>query len=110
MQGHPLLAGALVLRQRRVRASLLVEAKPTVQREERASLVDTFWPRVEEANNLVSGHGRISRSNIIVANKLFARAGKGTVVGKLTEQTSKSEIDVLYTRDTVRSQRKVPVL
>lgn len=107
VQGHPLLAGALVVGQGRARTSLLVEAKPTVQGEERASLIDTIWPRVEEANNVVPGHGRLSRSNIIVANKPFTRAGKGTVVRKLTEQTFKSEIDMLYTTGTVTSQRIV---
>lgn len=110
MQGHPLLAGALVVGQGRVRGSLLVEAKPTVQGEERASLADTIWPRVEEANSLVPGHGRISRSYMIVADKPFTRAGKGTVVRKLTEQTFKSEIDALYATGTEISQRKVPVL
>ena len=110
VQGHPLLLGALVVGQGRVRASLLVEAKPIVQGEERASLVDTIWPSVEEANNLIPGHGRISRSNIIVADKPFTRAGKGTVVRKLTEQTFKSEIDALYTTGALENQRKAPVL
>ena len=110
VQGHPLLSGALVIGQGRVCASLLVEAKPTVQGEERASLVDTIWPRVEEANNLIPGHGRISRSNIIIADKPFTRAGKGSVVRKLTEQSFKSVIDALYTTGTLANQRKVPVL
>jgi thioester reductase-like protein len=110
VQGHPLLAGALVVGQGRVRASLLVEPKPTVQGEERASLIDAIWPRVEEANHLVPGHGRISRSNIIVAEKPFTRAGKGTVVRKLTEQTFKPDIEALYVNGIVTNQRKEPVL
>lgn len=110
MQGHPLLAGALVVGQGRVHASLLIEAKQPVQGDERTSLVDRIWPFVEEANNLVPGHRRISRSNIIIADRPFTRAGKGTIIRKLTERTFKPEIDALYARGTVISQSKMPVL
>ena len=77
MQEHPLLAGALVIGQGRVGASLLIEAKQPVQGDERTFLVDRIWPFVEEANSLVPGHGRISRSNIVIADRPFTRAGKG---------------------------------
>jgi thioester reductase-like protein len=96
VQSHPMLAGALVVGQGRVRASLLVEPKPTVQGDQREFLVAEIWPCVEEANSLLPGHGRILQSNIIIGNKPFTRAGKGTVVRKLTEQTFKLEIDALY--------------
>lgn len=110
IQGHPLLSGALVIGQGRVKASLLVEAKTSVESRERESLVDTIWPQVEEANSLVPGHGRISRSNVILVDKPFTRAGKGTVVRKLTEQTFKEEIDALYVDGTVSSHKNLPIL
>lgn len=110
LQGHPHVAGALVVGQGSFRASLLVEPEPTVDNEDRVSFVDKIWPRVEEANNLVPGHGRISRSNIIIANKPFTRAGKGTIVRKLTERTFESEIASLYSSDKFAMQRVVPRL
>lgn len=110
IQGLPLLAGALVIGNRRVRASLLLEPKPHVQGDERMSLIETIWPRVEEANALVPGHGRILMSNIIIADKPFSRAGKGTIVRKLTEKTFEKEIDALYSQTKLPISTKIPTL
>ncbi|PQE12515.1 nrps-like enzyme protein [Rutstroemia sp. NJR-2017a BBW] len=110
VQGHPLLAGALVVGMGRVRASLLLEPKPHVQGDERKSLIETVWPRIEEANKLVPGHGRILQSNIIIADKPFLRAGKGTIVRKLTEQSFKEEIDALYSQTKLHVPAKLPTL
>ncbi|KAI9645908.1 hypothetical protein NHQ30_005345 [Ciborinia camelliae] len=110
IQGHPLLAGALVIGNGKIRASLLLEPKPHVQGDEKGSLIKTLWPRIEEANTLVPGHGRILISNIIVADKPFSRAGKGTIVRKLTEQTFKEEIDSLYSQTKLLYSDKIPTL
>lgn len=110
IQGHPLLAGALVVGQGRVRASLLVEPKPSVQGEARGSLIGEIGSKVEEANGLVPGHGRILRSNIIIANKPFTRAGKETIVRKLTEKDFENEINALYIPGKISTVRKAPAL
>jgi thioester reductase-like protein len=110
VQGHPSLAGALVVGQGRVRASLLVEPRSSVQGEARRSLISEIWPRVEEANGLVPGHGRILRSNITIVNRPFTRAGKGTVVRKLTEKDFDNEINALYTSGEATMVPKYPAL
>jgi acyl-CoA synthetase (AMP-forming)/AMP-acid ligase II len=112
MQGHPLIAGALVIGKERVRASLLLEPKQHVQDDERQALIKTVWPRVEEANKLVPGHGRILQSNIIIASadKPFSRAGKGTIVRKLTEQNFKEEIETLYSQTKLQLLANLPPL
>lgn len=91
VQGHPSLAGALVIGLGRVRPVLLLEPKDDT------FTLDDVWSRVEEANKLVPAHGRIlAREDVLVVDRPFTRAGKGTVVRKLTEKTFKSEIDALY--------------
>ncbi|KAL1598059.1 putative secondary metabolism biosynthetic enzyme [Paraconiothyrium brasiliense] len=102
-QGHPALAGALIIGQGRSRASLLVEPKAGLSTVERTELVDAIWPRVDDANRLLPAQGRILRGNVIVSqlDKPFTRAGKGTIVRKLTEDLYKSVIDELYANETV---------
>ena len=104
IQGHPLLAGALVHGLGRKQAALIVEPKVDVQ--ERDSVTEQIWPHVEKANLHVPGQGRIVRSKILVASadKPFTRAGKGTVVRKLTEKSYSKEIDHLYLADNNKSQ------
>ena len=96
IQAHPLLADALVVGSGRSQAVLLVEPKaPT---SDPLSLVQSIWSSVEQANALVPAQGRILRFRIQVADvqKPFIRAGKGTVVRRLTKQSYQSEIDKLY--------------
>ncbi|KAF2256018.1 acetyl-CoA synthetase-like protein [Trematosphaeria pertusa] len=113
IQGHPALAGALVIGQGRSRATLLIEPKPDVADEKRNGLSESIWPLVEDANRLVPAQGRILRGNIIVAklNKPFSRAGKGTIVRKLTEQLYNLEIEELYaTTSAAPPQQELPRL
>ena len=112
IQGNPLLAGAVIVGQGRLRAALLVEPKSDAHVHDLASLIEMIWPVVEEANLLAPGQGRILQSMIILAStdKPFTRAGKGMVVRKLTEQSYKSELDDLYSVDSGRTQRTVPIL
>lgn len=99
VQGHPSLAGALVVGLGRVRPVLLLERKDDMVS------VEDVWSKVEEANTLVPGHGRIlAREDVLVVDRPFTRAGKGTVVRKLTEKAFEGEIDALYKRDRVDVQ------
>jgi thioester reductase-like protein len=111
-QGHPILAGALVIGQGRSQAMLLVEPKADVSVEERTGLVDKIWSRVEEANRLIPAQGRILRGSVLVSkpDKPFARAGKGTVIRKLTENLYKSEVDDLYANGSFATSQELPQL
>lgn len=110
LQAHPLLSGALVVGRRRATAALIVEPKPETSADSRAALLDMIWPAIEEANMLVPTHGRITRSNVIVANKPFIRAAKGSVIRKLTENAFEADIAALYTRGKIGNGRFVPKL
>ena len=101
IQGHPMLAGALVIGQGKHQAVLLVE--PKAYPIDKESLFNEIWPKVEQANAVSPAQGRILRSNMLVANpdKPFTRVGKGTVVRKMTEKQYSSEIEALYSREAV---------
>ena len=112
MQAHPALSGTMVVGQGRSRATLLLEPKPEISAEDRNSLVNAIWPHLEEANRLLPAQGRILHGNIIVAkpDKPFARAGKGTIVRKLTERLYESEIEAVYMQDSTKTSVQVPRL
>ncbi|PSN65724.1 acetyl-CoA synthetase-like protein [Corynespora cassiicola Philippines] len=109
IQNHEMLSGALVVGMGRVQASLLVEAKPQFSD---GPVIDAIWPAVDRANRLIPAQGHIMRNRILVASELkpFVRAGKGTVVRRLTEQRYQTEIDVLYSRVSDTSDRSLPIL
>ncbi|KAF1956304.1 acetyl-CoA synthetase-like protein [Byssothecium circinans] len=108
--GNPRLMGALVTGMGRASAALLVEPKPNDTPLSVEELVEAIWPYVEEGNTLVPAQGRILRGNVIVSKpeRPFIRAGKGTVVRKLTEALYKEEIDMLYTTEPAATQTKNP--
>lgn len=110
LHGHSLIAGALVVGQGQVQAALLLEPKQDTISSK--SLIREIWPFVEQANCLVPGHGQITRSNIIIASpgKPFQRAGKGTIVRRLTEQSYSIEIERLYELSNQASHEKIPKL
>ena len=99
LQGSPIISGALITGQNRFQPALLLELK-NIEHTNDSELVDEVWPVVKSANMNVPGHGRIMRSMILLAkeDKPFIRAGKGTVVRKLTENAYADEIGELYSR------------
>ena len=110
VQGDPRVSGALVIGQGRFQAALLIEAKSGVP--DIATLKSGIWPLVEKGNSKLPSQGRISRSQILIAdsNKPFQRAGKGTVVRKLTEKDFAAEIDELYNANGRGTQSIGPIL
>ena len=110
VSGQPLVAGALVTGHGdRHQAALMIEPAKPIQDE--MSFIKSIWPIVERGNLLLPSHGRIIRSNILVANpdKPFVRTPKGTIVRKLTEKAYEAEIEALYSKST-NNQGKVPKL
>jgi len=96
-QGLSTISGALVTGQTRFQPALLVEMSKSNDEAE-SEIIDQIWPAVELANCSMPGHGRVVRSMILLAKagKPFVRAGKGTVVRRLTENAYADEIDALY--------------
>ncbi|KAL8720788.1 MAG: hypothetical protein Q9181_007848 [Wetmoreana brouardii] len=97
LQGLLTVSGALVIGQGRSQPALLIERNPRGPKETK-SLLDALWPSIETANALMPAQGRITRTMILLADadKPFVRAGKGTVVRKLTEAAYAEEITDLY--------------
>ena len=110
VQGHPVIMGALVVGQGRFQAALLVEPQSEIL--DRTTLAEVIWPVVERANRLVPSHGQITQSKIAVASidKPFQRAGKGTVIRRLTERDYAAEIAALYESDGAIQQKATPIL
>ena len=96
LSGHPSLSGTIVCGQGRFQAAQLLEPKEAVT--DAASFIDALWPSIEEANGLVPGQGRITRSKILIASgdKPFQRAPKGTVARSLTLKAYEREINARY--------------
>ncbi|KAF4627477.1 hypothetical protein G7Y89_g10678 [Cudoniella acicularis] len=97
--GNKSLSGVLVVGQGRLQASLLLEPIPG-NAHDSAKFIEDLLPLVGRANAQAPAQGRISRSKIlVVAPGAFIRAGKGTVIRKLSEKKLQAEIDKLYLSD-----------
>ena len=104
--GHPLLSGAVITGQGRFQAALLIESRnASIQAD---SLIDEVWSTVERANSQAPGHARIIKTMVIVAHpdKPFERAGKGTVIRKMTAEKYALEIEALYAIDSLGNERE----
>ena len=99
LQGLPHVSGAIIAGQNRFQPALLLEMSPFIDRSEE-ELIHDLWPSIKAANALLPRYGHIVHSLILIAkaDKPFVRAGKGTVVRRLTEALYADEIENLYTR------------
>ena len=97
LQGLPNISGALVIGQNRFQPALIVEMNADCHAHG-DGFIEEIWPVVESANVKMPGYGRIARSMILLAqpDKPLVRAGKGTVVRKLSENAYTKEIEDLY--------------
>ncbi|EED20986.1 NRPS-like enzyme, putative [Talaromyces stipitatus ATCC 10500] len=104
VQAIPGVAGALVAGESQARVALLVELQPDHNLGPNPE--DTLWPSIRHLNSDIAGPGRVSRSMIFIAkdDKPFIRAGKGTVVRKLTLEAYQEELNNLF-----RGSPKQPV-
>lgn len=96
---HSELGGALVVGAQRFQAALLIE--PTVLNgplttAEQAALIERVWPTVQEANSFVPAHAKIEKSLILVVDRPFIRAGKGTIQRAASVQQYHEQIETLY--------------
>ncbi len=98
---NPLIKSAIMVGDRKEQSALLLElrevANPRTD-EDRERLMNNIWPTIVEANALAPSVAQITKSHIIfaTAEKPFVRAGKDTVVRRLTIDLYREEIDQLY--------------
>jgi thioester reductase-like protein len=99
--GHPLLTGALIIGNGYPQACLILEPKDYTDTQDPNALIEEVWPVIERANEEVPGHGKITRSMVLVASKdkPFERSPKGTVVRSLSGAKYEQEVAHLHTQD-----------
>ena len=97
ISGHPLVSGAVIVGQGRFQPAMIVEPKEGSEIP-KSSFVEAIWPTIEQANAQAPGHARVTRSMLTVTdtNKRFERAGKGTVMRKMTAEKFAAEVEALY--------------
>ncbi|KAJ5098005.1 hypothetical protein N7532_005006 [Penicillium argentinense] len=105
IEGHPLVARAVVVGLGRFQTALLIEPnwnqwdsiKPG------SNLIELVWPTVQEANRISPAHGHVMKSKITLAtkNKPFATTPKGSTQRRIVTESYKVEIDQLFTLDDV---------
>ncbi|KAE8449384.1 hypothetical protein EG329_008285 [Mollisiaceae sp. DMI_Dod_QoI] len=95
LQSHPLLQGAMVFGEGRMRCGILLEPKQGIEKER---LLRKVWGDVEKANEGVPEHARVERELVVVAveEKPFVRAAKGTIVRAATARLYEKEIEEVY--------------
>lgn len=98
--GHQLLSGAVIVGLARFQPALLVEPRDGVDIPTE-TVIEEIWPTVEQANAQAPGHARVIRSMIAVVYgfKRFERAGKETVIRKMTAERFAPELEALYSGD-----------
>lgn len=103
---HPFLSGSLVFGAGQRECGLLVEQKADLGGTVRGrkELLEEVWLSVEMANWALPEHARIGEKMILVTSieKPFLRAGKGTVIRRLTCDLYAEEIGGLYMKHDVR--------
>ena len=99
ISAHPDVKSVLIFGQGRFQPGLLVEATMhLVTNSDRASLKESIWQIIAQANNDCEAHGRLSKDIILFTDpsRPFLRAGKGTVQRRLTLDIFDQEIEQLY--------------
>ena len=100
LQSLPDVSGALITGTGHLQPALILELRKSVTVVNEAEVTESLWAAIESANAVMPAHGRVVRSLVLIApvEKPFVRAGKGTVVRKLTEDLYSQEIRDLYAR------------
>lgn len=103
VEGHQDVKGAIVIGQGRFQAALILELNRPVDSE---AFIEEIWPRVEKANEMVAAHGRVWKSKIAFAKegKAFARAPKGSMIRRKTNDIFADEIEALYSNEGFADQ------
>lgn len=96
IQAIPGVSGALIAGDGQPRVALLIELQS--DHNLGPDPEDALWPSIQRLNANTAGPGRVSRSMIMITkkDKPFVRAGKGTIVRKLTLQAYEEELNKLF--------------
>ncbi|KAB8237367.1 uncharacterized protein BDW43DRAFT_297701 [Aspergillus alliaceus] len=111
IEGHALVARAVVVGNGRFQPALLVEPNWNQWGESSPAgdLIAHIWSTVQEANRINPAHGRIMENKIGLASKIktFQTTPKGSTQRRLVTRDYEKEIEAIYTYqddDTIRYQ------
>lgn len=103
LRDHLSVNEALIVGQGKFSAAAIIELRPDVAQimknaEDRASFIESLWPYAVAANEKSPAHTQLAKERIMIAavDKLFLRAGKGTVQRGATVKNFEHEIEELY--------------
>ncbi|KAJ5992946.1 acetyl-CoA synthetase-like protein [Penicillium sp. IBT 35674x] len=98
IEGHHLVAKAIVVGQSRFQAGLLVEPYTGIPEMDTKTFIQEIWPTVQAANQTIAAHGRVMKSRIGIAprGKTFERTPKGSVKRRSVLQNFEKEINEIY--------------
>ncbi|KAL1969482.1 hypothetical protein VTN77DRAFT_8920 [Rasamsonia byssochlamydoides] len=100
IEGHPLVAHAVIAGQGHFQSSLLVEPNWNEWSEDKpaSELIEKIWPVVQQANETGLAHGRVLKSKILVASKSkpFKITPKGSTQRQHIYKDYAEEIEALY--------------
>lgn len=104
VEGHPLVARAIVVGEGRFQTALLLEPSGSYWNEselaqDQDSFVDKVWPVIQTANRISPSHGRVMKNRITVASrsKPFSTTPKGSTQRRLVARHYQDEIESVYT-------------
>lgn len=98
IEGHPLVAKAMVFGQSRFQAGLLVQPASDMAEMCTELFIEEIWSAVQAANRTIAAHGRVMKSKIGLASKIkpFKTTPKGTVMRRAVLADYEKEIDMIY--------------
>lgn len=85
----------------RSEVGVLVEPKDAFASRGHRWIIDSIWPIVQDINQILDGHARISSQDSILikpADKRIPRSDKGSIMRKEVYKTFSVEIDAVYQR------------
>lgn len=100
IEGHPLVARAVVVGLGRFQTALIVEPNWSQEVPDENQFIEEIWPTVQEANRISVAHGRVMKDKIGVASrdKPFSTTPKGSTQRRLVTDSYKDEIEALYSK------------
>lgn len=98
IEGHPLVAKAMVFGQSRFQAGLLVQPANDIADMSAELFIEQIWPIVQAANRTIAAHGRVVKTKIGLAYsaKPFKTTPKGTLMRRAVLVDYEKEIDMVY--------------
>jgi hypothetical protein len=101
IMSHAAVQNCILVGNGRDRPLAIIEIRPefyTEEEKEKKDMLESIWPKIQEANRLVESTGPLGRDSIVFAKKEkpFVIAGKGTVQRRAMVKMYNVEIEETY--------------